>query len=74
MAAETVAERAIDAVRVELFRQRMSIAALAARVGQSHSAVSRRLNGDVDVTVAELERYAAVLDREVVVDLREVQQ
>ncbi len=52
----TVAE-----LRAELGRQKATQTELAARMGEQQSWVSRRLTGDVPITVEDLLRFAAAL-------------
>lgn len=55
------AERVGDEVRAELARQRMSQLTLASRMALSQPALSRRLNGDLSFTIADLDLIARIL-------------
>lgn len=59
------AERVAAAVRSELARQRIPQATIAARLGISQAAVSRRLSGAVPFDVSELAAVADVLGADV---------
>ena len=59
------AERVAAAVRSELARQRIPQATIAARLGISQAAVSRRLSGVVPFDVSELAEVADVLGADV---------
>ena len=58
MQTETVVERLASAVRAEMARKRITQGGLAAALGVSPAAVSRRLNGVVEFSVSELETVA----------------
>jgi len=58
---QPLAQRVATEVRAEMARQRVSQDALAAAIGMSQAAVSRRLSGDIPFDVAELEDVATAL-------------
>lgn len=53
------AHRVIEALRVELFRRKVTQERISTATGMSQSKVSRRLNGNVSPTLDELESIAA---------------
>ena len=63
-------ERVIEALRVELFKKRISQERLAIATGMSQSKISRRLSGDVPPSLAELEQMALAADLKLTVELR----
>lgn len=54
--------RIADEVRIELTRQRLTQAQLAARIGSAQSVISRKLCGKAPITTRDVERWAAALD------------
>lgn len=70
MSHQSSAERVIEDLRVEIFRQRLTQGRIAASTGYSQSTISRRLSGEVSPTLDELEKIAAAAGREIVVELR----
>ena len=58
MAEQISAQRVVEDLRVEVFRRRVSQEQLAVATGMSQSAISRRLNGDVEPTINELMKIA----------------
>lgn len=65
------AHRVIEALRVELFRRKVTQERISATTGMSQSTVSRRLNGNVSPTLDELESIAAAAGLRVGVTLTE---
>lgn len=72
MPIESSAQRLVEALRVELYRKRLSQERAAELAGMTQSKISRRLNGEVEPTIGELEALAAAVDLEVHVELRPV--
>lgn len=68
----TSAERVIEDLRVELFRRRISQDRIATATGMSQSGVSRRLNGEVSPTIAEVEAIASAAGLGIHVELVEL--
>lgn len=61
--------RIVEDLRVELFRRRISQEQLATSTSMSRSMISRRLNGEVEPTLSELESLAAAAGLRVRVEL-----
>lgn len=59
---QTHAQAVAANVRAEMARRQVTQATLAAALGVTQQAVSRRLRGDVDFTVSELQAVADVLE------------
>jgi transcriptional regulator with XRE-family HTH domain len=55
-------ERITEDLKVAIFKSGASQQIVASRTGLSKSAVARRLSGEVDITVRELEDLAAAVD------------
>lgn len=72
MATQTPAKRVAEELKVEFFRNRISQSEVAKAVGSSPSSVSRRLGGDVPLTIDEATRYATVAGLELLVTLSPV--
>lgn len=53
---DTVAER----VRAVMAARRLGLSAVSSSLGISHDALSRRLNGSVAFSIAEIEKFAAL--------------
>lgn len=73
MSEQVSAKRVVEDLRVEIFRRRISQERLASTTGMSQSAISRRLNGDVDPTIGELMKIAEAAGMRVVLTLAEVE-
>lgn len=58
----SLAERAIEEIRVAMTRRRVSGRELARRLGVSQPWVSYRLTGETPITLADVEKIAAALD------------
>jgi transcriptional regulator with XRE-family HTH domain len=63
--AEEAGEAVAAEIRAELARQRRTQSALADRLGVSHAWVSRRLSGEVPLTIADVAQIAAGLGVEI---------
>lgn len=64
-------QRVTPALRFLATEAKLSQGKLATKLGMSQSAVARRLNGDTDLGLADLERFAAAMGYEVRVSLVE---
>lgn len=73
MTKDATAERILDALRVAFFRKKLSHKDVAEAVGTSTSAVSRRLSGDVQMTIDEIAAYAEVAGVAVEIDITELE-
>lgn len=60
--AETATQRAAAEIRAVMGARRLNAVDLRPVLGLSRTAVTRRFNGDVDLTIDELEAIAAWLD------------
>jgi transcriptional regulator with XRE-family HTH domain len=58
MSEQTTAQRVIEEIRVELFRNGISQKHVAKAMGKSSSWISRRLNGAIPATIEELDAFA----------------
>jgi transcriptional regulator with XRE-family HTH domain len=67
---ESLAQRVVEDLKVEIFRGGKSQQQLADAAGSSPAWVQRRLSGEVEPTISDLTRIAAAANVDVVVELR----
>lgn len=58
----TMTETAISTIRAEIARRKISQSRLARDLGMSRTALSRRMNGDLPLTLDTIEAIADLLD------------